>query len=149
MSLEIAEIETKQRLAEEGLAKIKALGAHRSLRIEEDSAINAGFGHSAIRVALDALHAEREAKDAAYRERNQVVAALARLFPSGVTKTDIPDWDPEWHGCVFIDLPTGQASWHFHDDDAELFVGLPPYEKPWDGHTTPEKYCRVAKLNNE
>jgi len=83
---------------------------------------------------------------AAYRERNQVVAALARLFPSGLARTDIPGWEPEWHGCVYIDLPTGQVSWHYHDDDAHLFNGLPAYTKPWDGHDTPEKYRRLAVL---
>lgn len=87
------------------------------------------------------------AADLAYQERNQVVAALARLFPSGVRKTAIDGWwDPAWQNCVFIDLPTGQVSWHFHDREAHFFVGLPPYEKPWDGHTTPEKYERLAAL---
>jgi hypothetical protein len=69
----------------------------------------------------------REAKDSAYRERNQVVAALAKLFPSGTKATDIPSWDPEWNGCVYIDLPTGQASWHYHVSDEALFSNLPPY----------------------
>ena len=49
---------------------------------------------------------------------------------------------------MFIDLPTGQASWHYHDREAHLFAGLPPYTKPWDGHTTPEKYERLAALRN-
>ena len=62
--------------------------------------------------------------DEAYYERNQLVAALARLFPSGLRKTDIEDWDPAWHNCVFIDLPTGQVSWHFHDREAHLFEGV-------------------------
>lgn len=87
------------------------------------------------------LEAER---DGAYEERNRVVAVLARLFPSGVARTEIEGWDPEWHGCVFIDLPTGQASWHFHDSQAHLFDGLPPYSNGWDGHTTPQKYARLA-----
>jgi len=91
--------------------------------------------------------AEMEArKDAAYLERNQVVAALARCFPSGIARTAIEGWSEDWHGCVFIDLPTGQASWHFHDSHAYLFTGLPPYTKPWDGHTTAEKYERLAAL---
>lgn len=39
--------------------------------------------------------------------------------------------DPEW--CVaFIELPTGQVSWH-----------MPPHPNPWDGHTTEEKYARI------
>lgn len=91
--------------------------------------------------------AEMEArKDAAYLERNQVVAALAKVFHSGVARTAIEGWSEDWHGCVFIDLPTGQASWHFHDSQAYLFADLPPYTGQWDGHDTPEKYRRLAAL---
>jgi hypothetical protein len=86
------------------------------------------------------------AKDVAYLERNQVVAALANLFPSGTARTSIEGWDPEWHGCVYIDLPTGQASWHYHDSQAYLFANLPPYKGKWDGHDTPEKYRRLAAV---
>jgi hypothetical protein len=85
-------------------------------------------------------------KDAAYLERNQVVAALAKCFPSGVARTAIEGWSEDWHGCVYIDLPTGQASWHFHDSQAYLFDGLPPYAGKWDGHTAEEKYARLAAL---
>lgn len=84
--------------------------------------------------------------DRAYSERNRLVAYLARCFPSGLRKTDIPGWDPCWHNCVFIDTPLGQMSWHFHDDDAHLFEGMLPYEKPWDGHTTEQKYERLQAL---
>jgi hypothetical protein len=84
--------------------------------------------------------------DRAYTERNRLVAFLARCYPSGLRKTDIPGWDPCWHNCVFIDTPAGQMSWHFHDDDAALFAGLPAYEKPWDDHTTEEKYRRLERL---
>lgn len=93
-----------------------------------------------------ALEGMRARKDAAYEGRNRVVAALARLFPSGVKRTAIEGWSEDWHGCVYIDLPTGQVSWHFHDSQASLFDGLPPYAGEWDGHDTPEKYRRVAAL---
>lgn len=86
--------------------------------------------------------------DAVYIERNQVVAALAKCFPSGLKKTAIEGWDPAWHNCVYIDLPTGQASWHFHDDDAWMFKGLPSYLGEWDGHSTPEKYKRLHALTH-
>lgn len=43
-------------------------------------------------------------------------------------------------------MPTGQASWHFHDSQAYLFDGLPAYQGAWDGHDTPEKYRRLAQL---
>lgn len=88
----------------------------------------------------------RRHKDEAYEERNKVVRALASQFPSGVKRTDIPGWNPEWHGAVYIDLPTGQVSWHFHDRQAPLFADLPPYTGEWDGHDTPEKYRRLAAL---
>lgn len=96
------------------------------------------------------LAAEREdaeaARDSAYAERNQLVAALAKVFPAGTASTAIEGWDPEWHNCVYIDLPTGQVSWHYHDRESHLFAHLPRYTKPWDGHSTEEKYQRLAAL---
>lgn len=91
----------------------------------------------------------RDILDLAYAERNQVVAALAKLFPSGTARTAIDGWDPAWHGCVYIDLPTGQVSWHYHEREAHWFEALPPYTKPWDGHDTPEKYRRLAALTSQ
>lgn len=85
----------------------------------------------------------RGREDAAYEERSKVVALLASLFPSGIAKTAISGWHPEWHGCVYVDLPTGQASWHYHESHAHLFAHLPPYGGVYDGHSTDEKYDRV------
>ena len=82
--------------------------------------------------------------DSVYKERNQLVALLSTLFPSGKAKTAIEGWDEAWHGCVYIDFPWGQASWHYHSDDEQMFAHLPPYTKPWDGHTTEEKYAAIA-----
>jgi hypothetical protein len=39
--------------------------------------------------------------------------------------------EPEWP-VVYIDLPTGQVSWH-----------MPQYAGEWDNHDTPEKYHRI------
>jgi hypothetical protein len=90
--------------------------------------------------------------DEVYAERNQVVAGLAALarrlgWQAGTARTDIPGWEPEWHGCVYIDLPTGQVSWHYHEREAGVFAFLPPYGGEWDGHDTAEKYRRVLALN--
>lgn len=93
------------------------------------------------------LRSMRDRKDGAYLERNQVVAALAKCFPSGTARTAIEGWSDDWHGCVYIDLPTGQVSWHYHDSQAHLFADLPPYAGKWDGHDTPEKYRRLAALS--
>lgn len=100
----------------------------------------------------DSLRAEverlREAKDGAYLERNRCVALIARMalamgLRAGLARTAIEGWSDDWHGCVYINLPTGQCSWHFHDSQAYLFDGLPAYAGQWDGHTTPQKYERV------
>ena len=87
---------------------------------------------------------ENEATDAAYKERNQLVALLSTCFPSGKAKTAIEGWDESWHGCVYIEFPWGQASWHYHDSDAWMFEHLPPYKGQWDGHTTEQKYEAIA-----
>jgi hypothetical protein len=94
---------------------------------------------------------DAEAKDAAYAERNQVVALLARMalalgWRAGLRNHEPdpdPTWDDDWKNVVAIDLPTGQVTWHYHDGDRPLFSSLPPYPASWDGHDTPEKYRRV------
>ena len=92
-------------------------------------------------------------KDAAYLERNQCVALIARMAlalgcKAGTATTAIDGWSEDWHGCVYIDLPEGQVSWHFHDSQKDLFAGLPMYQSWWDGHDTPEKYRRVMDSYN-
>jgi hypothetical protein len=94
----------------------------------------------------DELAKVTESKNSAYSERNALVAILARMYPSELQTTDIPGWHPDWHNCVYIDTPQGQMSWHYLLRDAPLFAGLPRYEKEWEGHTTEEKYERLAKL---
>jgi hypothetical protein len=99
------------------------------------------------------LETLRKQKDAAYLERNQCVALLAKLahrlgWDVGVGRHPDTDaeWGNEWRNILFIELPTGQVSWHFHDSNMELLEGLPRYQKPWDGHDTPAKYRRVNSV---
>lgn len=81
--------------------------------------------------------------DELYRERAQLVAALSKVFPASVDRDPA---EPEWF-VVFIDLPTGQVSWHIAPADLPLFDHLPRYTgRVWDGHTTPEKYERLNAL---
>ena len=63
---------------------------------------------------------------------------------------------------VFIDLPTGQVSWHIHDSEFPMFDHLQWHPRAsternkwysgkkaapiWDGHTTEEKYERLAGI---
>lgn len=99
---------------------------------------------------IDKLRAEVERltrrKDGAYDERMHLVAALARLFPSGTRDTTSPGWTPSWKGCVYIDLPTGQVAYHYHTRHQALFEGLPPYERDWDGHDKDAAHARLAAL---
>jgi hypothetical protein len=94
-------------------------------------------------------------KDQAYSERNRVLslfAVLAWKFGWRVGRALHPEtdklWDKVWRNILFIDLPTGQASWHFHDNEVHLLGGLPEYPDQWDGHTTPEKYKRLESVKN-
>jgi hypothetical protein len=93
--------------------------------------------------------AERAEADlrAVYRERARLVAYLAARFPSFVVTN--PD-DDEWP-IIYITTPQGQLSWHLARADLDLFshVRSEPWEvewAAWDGHTTEEKYRRLAEL---
>lgn len=136
----------------EGVKEGVESGLRRGLDEFVRKAVRAGAdaGRASAAAELAALHAENKrlafVKDEAYFERNRLVAFLSRLYPSGIARTDIPGWDPEWHGCVYIDTPAGQMSWHYHDRDAWLFEDLPPASVEWDGHSTDEKYERLWRL---
>lgn len=103
-------------------------------------------------VKIDAL---AELKNNAYHERNMLVAALSKVYPAHTVQhsADDKDWEPDWRTIVCIHLPTGQATWHVHDSEVNLFDHLPFIDGPvpcegWDGHTTEEKYERVRALRS-
>ena len=85
-------------------------------------------------------------RDAVYRERDQVVAALSKVFPSHLARHE-GEWDDEWRNIVCIHLPAGQARWHIHDAELPLVAHLKVIEPDdWDGHSTREKYNRLHDL---
>lgn len=89
---------------------------------------------------------ETDALNAAYRERAQLVALLAGLYPSHIGYTDPAE--PDW-AVLIVELPTGQASWHIAPGDMPLFAHVQPTTRicrGWDGHTTEEKYERIQAL---
>lgn len=99
------------------------------------------------------LAAERDAlrtqKDGAYSERDRLVSALSKLFPASLERhqPEDDDWEDDWRWIVFIELPAGQASWHIHDSELPLFGHLKRNQgRLWDGHSTNEKYRRLAAL---
>jgi hypothetical protein len=76
---------------------------------------------------------EQMEKQEVYDLRNRAIFAALGLasaigFKGGIR---IDPLQPEWP-VVFIELPTGQVSWH-----------IPAHEPAWDGHTSEEKYERI------
>lgn len=139
---------------EQGYAEIREADA-RAYRLKIDHQKDL-VRESAARIAeLEARVRELEGATAeAYRERTKVVAALASMalatgFTVGIKPTAIPGWDADWHGCVWIETPWGQMSWHYHDSDAWMFQSLPDYKGEWDGHSTQEKYWRLWRLTQD
>lgn len=89
-------------------------------------------------------------KDAVYTERNKLIAALSKVFPSWLETHPAEDkeWAEHYRTIVFIDAPTGQMCWHINDSEVELFshLEMSGANGSWDGHTTEEKYERLARL---
>lgn len=82
-----------------------------------------------------------------YEERNNLVLALSKIFPSCIG-LDSDAEHLEWSYVVAIDLPTGQVTWHVHADKIDRdfqHLEINP-DFVWDGHTTEEKYERLAAL---
>jgi len=102
------------------------------------------------RLSEDALKGLRQAKDSAYHERDRLVAALSKCFPSFLARHPAGDaWEDDWRNIVFVMMPTGQASWHIHDSELPLFSHLLMTSSiQWDGHTTEEKYQRLEALQS-
>jgi hypothetical protein len=96
-------------------------------------------------VSQEANKAATEAVRVSYRERSQLVSVLSRLYPSH-TCTD--DNEPDWL-VVCIHTPNGQAGWHISVRDRGLFKHLKNEPNHYDGHTTEEKYRRLAALKAE
>lgn len=85
---------------------------------------------------LNRLLLEIEQADTNYALRYGLVFAaithaLACGFSAGI-RLD-PD-EPEWP-VAYIEMPTGQLSWHF-----------PQHPIAWDGHSTEEKYRRIHEF---
>ena len=114
--------------------------------------VDDGFGRflatPAATPAGEPLEDMRARKDAAYDERNRVVAALSKLWPSHLARHPESDatWERDWMTIVCIHSPMGQLTWHVHDSQGEHFAHLNDGENHWDGHDTIEKYRRLALL---
>ena len=102
-----------------------------------------------IAATLDRERAEpTDVLNAAYRERSALVAGLIRVGGFRAEVVMAPDTEGWW--IVYVETPAGQLSWHIAPDDMDLFSDWPvafgSRPSPWDGHTTEEKYERLARL---
>ena len=110
-----------------------------------------GIGEQAYLDMAAQLEQEIKTRNNAYAERNKCVALLAALsqavgYKVGIKNHQGDDWEDDWRNVLFIDLPTGQVSWHLHKSEIPLFSMIGPYNGEYDGHTTEEKYARVQQL---
>ena len=121
---------------------------------------------------MERVRKETESKDGAYHERDMLVCALSKLFPSYLARhrEEDTEWENDWRWIVYIEIPTKvkvvsgdqhnhileskwfetkieQISWHIHDSEREMFNHLEVKENNWDGHNTERKYQRLQALD--
>lgn len=143
--------ETQKRLAEALERNLELKAQRAELLIEKDSALVTIERLQAEVVELTAQadgeaewNAAASERNRIYTERNRVVALAARMAKDRgldvavALEADAPGWM-----VVYIELPTGQVSWHFPAADSAYFDGLPFGARAYDGHTTQKKYERV------
>lgn len=112
----------------------KAVIEHQDGDVLPDNAcVRLDIGGTNTKPALAWTLAQIERNDTNYVIRYGLVwQALALAVESGIgAGVRIDPAEPEWP-VVYIDLPSGQVSWH-----------MPQFADAWDGHDTAEKYRRV------
>lgn len=106
------------------------------------------FVRTTVDPQAEVLALQKQRNDV-YEERDRLVCALSKCFPSWLARHPDTDkaWDDDWRWIVFVELPNGQATWHIQDRELPWFSHLDRRtENVWDGHTTEEKYRRLALL---
>lgn len=84
---------------------------------------------------------------AVYTERARLIALVASIFPAWTAPG--PVVEPGYSNIVYIELPTGQCSWHIADVDWHFFEGAQwmttEHPMAWDGHSTELKHYRIEE----
>lgn len=89
-------------------------------------------------------------KQRAYRERDALLVAFSKVFPSHLMPDDgrpkrYITGSHQWVVCIHA--PVGQLCWHIADEMLPQFDHLARMEENhWDGHTTAERHLRLALL---
>ena len=102
----------------------------------EDLLDEARFGRGVARLNASLREILGHARQGDYAAREcgvlmAVAEARALGYEAGFR---IDPAEPEWP-VAFIQLPTGQVSWH-----------MPQFPLEWDGHTTEEKNARIVSF---
>ncbi len=95
---------------------------------------------------------DKEHKDIAYWERDQLILFLTKLFPSHLEKHPIEDekWPVELRNIVMIETPKGQLAWHIHDKELNEFNHLKLKKgNTYDNHSIEDKYLRIKALSKK
>lgn len=85
-----------------------------------------------------------------YQERANCAIALARAARALGLNVGfgLDPKSPDWP-VLFIDLPTGQVSWHLTVEARRSAPDIRAYDGAWDGHDTETKYRRLAEWEPE
>lgn len=83
----------------------------------------------------------------AYEDRNLLAILAASLLADDGCNVGwgVDDNEPDWP-VLYIDLPTGQISYHIPRELYERLPNRPEYSGAWDGHTDDEKRERLWQL---
>ena len=81
--------------------------------------------------------------DEAYVDRNLAVQVLAILAKQKGYQIGIRNREDDWP-ILYVDLPTGQVSWHIPKD--EIVALLPDYPGEGDSHDLKEKRDRLRRF---
>lgn len=113
---------------------------------EQRHPVSLTLADAVLQVVIPALDQLADERDGAYRERAQLLAEFATRYEAylAYTDPDVPTWP-----VLTVETPTGQMCWHINPADLDLFghvSWVDPVAIGWDGHTTEEKYQRLAAL---
>lgn len=86
--------------------------------------------------------------NAAYTERAHLLSFLSTWAESVLSYNDPKE--PTW-AVLYVNVPTGQMTWHIAPSDMHLFNHVPvvpgdDLRAQWDGHDTEEKYKRFRVM---
>ena len=81
--------------------------------------------------------------DELYRHRVNLFLALCATMPNKVQCREEPSYG-DWI-CVYLELPTGQISYHVPGEYRPVLVDLYPWTvvNPWDGHDSDKVAVRL------